>query len=93
MIEKDVIEAIKNSIDIKSYIESRGIALKKHGKGYIGLCPFHNDTNPSFSVTPSEKIWHCFGCGKSGNVFQFVQELDNIDFKEAIKQLSTHGDM
>ncbi|MGA1824102.1 MAG: CHC2 zinc finger domain-containing protein [bacterium] len=84
MIEKEKIEAIKNGVNLKAYIESKGIALKKHGKGYIGLCPFHNDTDPSFSVTPSEKIWHCFGCGKSGNVFQFVQGLDKIDFKAAM---------
>ena len=92
MIEKEKIEAIKNGVNLKAYIESKGIALKKHGNGYIGLCPFHNDNNPSFSVTPSKNIWHCFGCGKSGNVIQFVQELDNIDFKAAVEQLSGNGD-
>ncbi len=87
MIEKERIEAIKNGIDLKTYIEERGISLKKNGKGYIGLCPFHDEKKPSFSVTPEKQIFHCFGCGKSGNVIQFVMYRDNIGFVEAFEKL------
>lgn len=61
MIEKETIEAIKNSIDLKAYIESRGIPLKKNGRSCFGLCSFHNDTNPSLSINPQENLWQCFG--------------------------------
>jgi DNA primase catalytic core len=93
MIEKGRIEAVKNSVDIKTYIESRGILLKKNGKGYIGRCPFpsHEDKTPSFSVAPEEQLFHCFGCGKGGDIFRFVMELDSIDFPQAFKQIETHA--
>ncbi len=63
MIEKDTIESIKQDVDLKDLIESKGISLKKNGKGYFGRCPFHHDNTPSLSVTPSKNQWHCFGCG------------------------------
>ena len=88
MIEKERIEHIKTSVDLKSLAESRGIQLKKNGKGWFGLCPFHDDKNPSLSITPSKNEWHCFGCGKGGDVIRFVELFDHVDFKEAVKRLS-----
>jgi DNA primase len=89
MIEKETIESIKVTTDLKLLVESKGIKLKKNGKGYFGLCPFHNDTNPSLSITPSKNEWHCFGCGKGGDVIRFIELFDQVDFKEAVKRLST----
>ena len=57
MIDQERIDAIKNGVDLKTYIESRGIPLKKNGKSYFGHCPFHNDTNPSLSVNPTKNLW------------------------------------
>ena len=88
MIEKERIEDIKTSVGLKDLLESKGIRLKKNGKGYFGLCPFHHDKNPSLSITPSKNEWHCFGCGAGGDVIRFVELFDRVDFKEAIKRLS-----
>ena len=91
MIEKERIEAIKKGTDLVGLIQSRGIPLKKNGKGYVGLCPFHEDTNPSLSVNTSTNLWQCFGCGKAGDVISFVELFDKVDFKEAVKLLSAVG--
>ena len=88
MIEKERIERIKSTVDIKTLIESKGIQLKKNGKGFFGLCPFHDDKKPSLSVTPSKNEWHCFGCDKGGDVIRFVELIDGVDFKEAVRRLS-----
>lgn len=88
MIEKDTIAHIKSTVDLKALIESRGIELKKKGKSYVGLCPFHDDTHPSLSVTPSKNEWHCFGCDKGGDVIRFVELIDGVDFKEAVGRLA-----
>ena len=88
MIEKEKIEAIKQGVDLVALIESKGIPLKKNGKGYKGLCPFHNDTNPSLSVNPSTNLWNCFGCGAGGDAIRFVELYDKIDFPQAVSQLS-----
>ena len=88
MIEKEEIERIKKDVDLIALIESKGIPLKKNGKGYVGLCPFHDDTNPSLSVNPTTNLWNCFGCDSGGDVIRFVELFDKIDFKEAVQQLS-----
>ena len=87
MIEKEKIEAIKRDVDLVALIESRGISLKENGKGYKGLCPFHEDTNPSLSVTPSTNLWQCFGCGAGGDVIRFVELFDQVDFPTAVGRL------
>lgn len=87
-IEKEEIEAIKRDIDLVALIESKGISLKKNGKGYVGLCPFHHDTKPSLSVNPTTNLWNCFGCDKGGDVIRFVELFDKVDFKEAVHQLT-----
>jgi DNA primase len=88
MIEKERIEAIKRDIDLAAFIESKGIMLKKNGKGYVGLCPFHEDTNPSLSVNPTKNLWQCFGCGTGGDIIRFVELMDKVSFPIAVKQLS-----
>ncbi len=86
---KDVVEKIKEHVDIVEVIGSR-VSLKKVGKNYKGLCPFHNDKNPSFYVNPELGVYHCFGCGASGDVIKFVQEYEKMSFIDALKYL---GDM
>ena len=88
MIEKEEIEAIKENTDLVALIESKGILLKKNGKGYKGLCPFHEDTNPSLSVDPETNLWNCFGCNSGGDAIRFVELFDKIDFPQAVGQLS-----
>lgn len=88
MIEKERIEAIKRDIDLAAFIESRGIPLKKNGKGYVGLCPFHEDSNPSLSVNPTKNLWQCFGCGTGGDIIRFVELMDKVSFPAAVKKIS-----
>jgi len=90
MIEKEVIERAKRT-DLLALIQSKGIELKKNGKGYFGLCPFHADKNPSLSVTPEKNLFRCFGCGAAGDPIRFVELFDQVDFKEAVKRLSDNG--
>lgn len=89
MIEQERIEQIKTFVDIKAYIEqSTGSTFKKNGKGYVCRCPFpdHEDKTPSFTVTPQEKLWHCFGCNRGGDIFKFDQLYFNLDFTESVKK-------
>ncbi len=90
-IEKQVIEAIKQGVDLKALVEAKGINLKKNGKNWFGLCPFHADKNPSLSINPTKNLWQCFGCGAAGDVIRFVELFDQVDFKEAVKRLSDNG--
>ena len=87
-IEQDRIDTIKRSVDLRALVESKGIKLKKNGKGYVGLCPFHDDTNPSLSVNTKTNLWQCFGCKAGGDAIRFVELFDKVDFTEAVKQLS-----
>ena len=78
---------ILSAVPIETYI-SRFVALKRRGQNYWGLCPFHSEKTPSFSVAPAKGIFKCFGCGKGGNVFTFVQEYEQIGFSEALKLMA-----
>jgi DNA primase len=86
VIAKDTIDKIISRLDI---IEVVGdfVKLKKRGANYIGLCPFHNEKSPSFSVSPSKEIYKCFGCGKSGNSISFLMEHEKISYTDAIRWL------
>ncbi|RKQ37814.1 DNA primase [Oceanobacillus halophilus] len=86
-IPEEVIEEIRKSNDIVDVI-GEFVQLKKQGRNYFGLCPFHGEKTPSFSVTQEKQIFHCFGCGKGGNVVTFMMELENLSFVEAIKYLA-----
>ena len=86
MNNQDLVNEIRQKIDIVDLI-SEYIPLVQKGKNYFGVCPFHNDTNPSMSVSREKQIYKCFSCGASGNAFNFIMDYDHIEFKEAIKVL------
>jgi len=86
MNNQDIVNEIRQKIDIVDLI-SEYIPLIQKGKNYFGVCPFHNDTNPSMSVSREKQIYKCFSCGASGNAFNFIMDYDHIEFKEAIKVL------
>lgn len=85
-IEQSTINEIKDKTDILDLV-SEYVKLEKRGRNYIGLCPFHDEKTPSFTVSEEKQICHCFGCKKGGNVFQFTQEIKDISFTEAVKEL------
>ncbi|KUK67291.1 MAG: DNA primase [candidate division WS6 bacterium 36_33] len=81
------IEEIKNRLDIVNVV-GRYVNLKQTGKNYVGLCPFHNEKTPSFVVSPDIQRYKCFGCLESGDIFNFLQKIENIDFPEALEKLA-----
>ena len=83
----DIIEEVRMKNDIVDVV-SQYVKLNKRGSTYFGLCPFHNEKTPSFSVTPAKQMYYCFGCGAGGNVFNFVMEYENYTFGEALKHLA-----
>ena len=83
----ELIEEIRNSNDIVDII-SQYVVLKRSGRNYFGLCPFHKEKSPSFSVSPDKQIFHCFGCGAGGNVFHFISKIENVNFIESMQILS-----
>lgn len=83
----DLIEEVRSKNDIVDVISSY-VKLKKTGATYFGLCPFHNEKSPSFSVTPSKQMYYCFGCGEGGNVYSFIMKYENFTFLEAVKMLA-----
>ena len=87
MIPDQVKEAIKER-DIVSIIEAEGVQLKREGAYYKCCCPFHGEKTPSFVVTPSRNIYHCFGCGRTGDAISFVMEYRSLTFYEAVEYLA-----
>lgn len=83
----EIVEEVRNRTDIVDLIGGY-VALKKKGTSYFGLCPFHGEKTPSFSVSPGKQIFYCFGCGKGGDAFRFLMEYENITFQEAIVRLA-----
>ncbi len=81
------IDDVKSKIDIVDYIGKR-VVLKKSGRNYKGLCPFHGEKTPSFMVSPDRQAFHCFGCGRGGSVIDFVMEETHVDFREALEDLA-----
>ncbi|GIK22716.1 MAG: DNA primase [Ignavibacteriaceae bacterium] len=86
-ISESKIEEIRNSISIVDVI-SEYVQLRKRGKNFVGLCPFHNEKTPSFTVTEEKQIFHCFGCHTGGNVFKFLMEYKKISFIEAVQEIA-----
>ena len=83
-MDQELITKIRENIDIVEFI-GKYIPLIKKGKNYFGLCPFHNDNNPSLSVTREKQIYKCFVCGEAGNIFNFIMKYENVSFTEAVK--------
>jgi DNA primase len=86
-IPHEKIDEIRNATDIVEYISSF-TQLKKRGKNYVGLCPFHTEKTPSFTVSADRQMYHCFGCGVGGNIFTFIMEHDKVSFGDAVKALA-----
>ncbi|NHM30347.1 DNA primase [Neobacillus terrae] len=86
-IAEEKINQIRQGVDIVEVI-SDYVQLTKHGRNYFGLCPFHGENTPSFSVAPDKQIFHCFGCGAGGNVFSFLMDLEGLSFQEAAVKLA-----
>jgi DNA primase len=86
-IPQDIVDRVRDTSDIHDVV-SQYVDLKRRGVNYFGLCPFHGEKTPSFSVAPAKQIYHCFGCGSGGNVFSFLMEYQKITFPEAIKSLA-----
>ncbi len=84
---QEIIDQVIAANDIVSVIGEH-VHMKRSGSGYMGLCPFHNEKSPSFSVSPGKQVYHCFGCGESGNVVTFVMKYENATFQEALKILA-----
>src|SRR3954452_16144422 len=87
LIKDTSVEAVKAAADIVAVVEAR-TQLRKVGARYNGRCPFHEDRTPSFSVNPVDKLYHCFGCGASGDIITFVRESEQLDFAGAIEWLA-----
>lgn len=83
----ELIDEIRNSNDIVDVI-SQYVTLKRSGRNFFGLCPFHKEKSPSFSVSPDKQIFHCFGCGVGGNVIHFVSKIENLNFLETLEVLA-----
>ena len=86
-INREIIEEVRAAANIVDVVGSY-ISLRKRGKNYLGLCPFHGEKEPSFTVNDEKQIFHCFGCGASGSVFDFLMRSRNLSFAEAVKELA-----
>ena len=87
-IPEEIVDEIRQSTDLVSLINEY-IKLERRGKNMVGLCPFHNEKTPSFSVSPDKQLYHCFGCGASGNVFSLIMQMENLTFPEAAHYLAS----
>lgn len=87
---ESVISRVRESVDIVELV-SGYVSLKKTGKNWVGLCPFHSEKTPSFSVNPDKQIFHCFGCGTGGDAFKFVELQEGLNFPEAVRRLADRG--
>ncbi len=92
MIPEDVIDQIREASDVAQVI-GEYVRLKKRGRNFLGLCPFHQEKTPSFSVSPDKQIFHCFGCGKGGNIFTFLMEHEKMSFVEAVQHLAKRANI
>ncbi len=87
MIPEDIINDVRTSVDIADVV-GRYVQLRKAGKNLFGVCPFHDEKTPSFSVSESKQIFHCFSCGRGGNVFKFLMDLENLSFPDAVRRVA-----
>ena len=87
MIAQSTIQQVQNRAEILDVV-GHFVKLKRRGTNYLGLCPFHNEKTPSFTVSPSKEIFKCFGCGKSGNLISFLMEHEKYSYVETIRWLA-----
>ena len=92
LIAKESIDEVAEKTDIVSLV-SEYVPLEQRGSNWWGCCPFHNEKTPSFSVSQDKKFYHCFGCGVSGNVFDFVREMEKLSFVESVEFLAKKADV
>jgi DNA primase len=86
-VDRDFIERVREATNIVDVVGAY-VNLKRAGRSYKGLCPFHNDKSPSFYVSPEKGVYHCFGCGAGGNVFRFLMDIESLTFPEALKKMA-----
>ena len=82
---------VKASVDLGELVRGHGVALTAQGEDLVGLCPFHSEETASFRVTPSKGLFHCFGCGESGDAISWVQKTRQVSFRNAVEMLRSHG--
>jgi DNA primase len=88
LIDKAEIERVKQANELVGFIRGRGVSLMRRGKQLVGLCPFHDDHEPSLVVDPKKQLWNCLGaCHEGGDVYRFVMKADGVDFREAHRRL------
>jgi len=86
-MDRQDIDEVRKKVDIVELV-SRYVNLKQSGNSYKGVCPFHEDNDPSLTVDPTKKLWHCFGCGAGGDVFNFLMKIENLSFPDAVRELA-----
>ena len=86
-VQNDDVKRIKDRLDILDVVGDK-VRLHRAGRGYTGLCPFHDEKTPSFHVSQERQNYHCFGCGKGGDVFTFVMEMEGLDFRQTLELLA-----
>src|SRR3990170_8261138 len=87
LIREEDINEIREKVDLVEIV-SHYVNLKKSGRIFKGLCPFHREKTPSFVIDPAKQLYHCFGCSQGGNVFTFLMKIDNLEFPEAVRVLA-----
>lgn len=92
MIPEEIIDNVRSAVNIVDVV-SRYVQLRKAGKNLFGICPFHDEKTPSFSVSEDKQIFHCFSCGRGGNVFKFLMDLEKISFPEAVRRVAEFGNV
>ncbi len=90
-IPQETISLIRSRVDLVRIVEESGVALRRTGKNFVGKCPFHQDDTPSFSVSPDNQFYKCFGCGAGGTVFTYVEQREQIAFPEAVRKLAARA--
>jgi DNA primase len=86
----DIVREIQAKVDLLAYV-SQYVTLRKRGREYVGLCPFHSEKTPSFSLNAEKAVWHCYGCNAGGDLITFVKRYENVDFPDAIRMLATRA--
>jgi len=92
MYSEDLIDDVLSATDIISLINEY-VPLQRRGANFLGLCPFHKEKTPSFTVSPDKQIYKCFGCGEGGNAFSFISKLENLDFRETLELLAERANI